>query len=741
MNKEVLIFSAMLLPWLVSAQQLRSLSPDIERRIDSLLQIMTIEEKLGQLNQVGPRWNSETEEPERSYQGDLVRRGRIGSFLYLVGAEATRKVQRIAVEESRLKIPLLFGHDVIHGFKTTFPIPLALSCSWNPELVESTARVAAVEATAGGINWTFAPMVDIARDPRWGRIAEGAGEDPYLGSVMAEAQVRGFQGTDLRQRDALLACAKHFAVYGGAESGRDYNTVDFSERTIRDVYLPPFKAAVEAGVGTLMSAFNEIGGVPSTGSKWLMTDVLREEWKFNGFVVSDYAAVEQLMNHGVASSREEAGVLALNAGMDMDMVDTIYTSELIATAKAGKLNIKAVDESVRRVLRVKFAIGLFDDPYRNCDTTIAAPVFMKKEHHALARRAAQESIVLLKNEKGILPLAKKLKTIAVLGPLADNRIEWCGPWAGRVEEGNFTSVLDAVRSKVESGTEVLFDKGCEVIGDSGYNPSLAVGFAKQSQVAVVVVGENANMSGEAASRSNIDLPGKQKDLVKAICETGTPVVLVLMNGRPLTIAWEAEHVAAIVEAWFLGVGSGNAVADVLFGDSNPSGKLSVTFPRIIGQIPIYYNHKNTGRPIREADKFTSKYLDVSNTPLYPFGFGLSYTTFEYSNLRLSSPEISMNQELMVRVDVTNTGKRDGDEIVQLYVRDNVGSVTRPVRELKGFEKTGLKAGEKKTVGFTLRPEDLAFHNIEMKQAAEPGKFTVYVGGSSVDGLETEFELK
>lgn len=720
------------------AQQFRSLDMDVERKIDSLLNLMTIEEKLGQLNQVGPRWNFE-KGPEGSAQAALVKNGRIGSYLYLTGAENTRRIQRIAVEESRLKIPLIFGLDIIHGYRTTFPIPLALACTWNPELVEQTARVAAIEGTAAGVHWTFTPMVDIARDPRWGRIAEGAGEDPFLGSAMAVAQVRGFQGTDLREPTTMLACAKHFAAYGGAEAGRDYNTVDVSERTMREIYLPPFKAAVDAGVGTLMSAFNEIGGVPSSGSNWLMTEVLRGEWKFNGFVVSDYAAVEQLMNHGIAATREHAGILGLTAGIDMDMVDTIYTMELVSAAKAGRLPMNVVNEAVRRVLRVKFALDLFENPYRNCETTLAAKVFMRDDHLALALKAAHQSIVLLRNSRGTLPLKRDIKTIAVIGPLADIRMDMRGPWSGHVKEEDFTSVLQGVKKK--SRARILYAKGCEVENDSGYNAAQAASIAKQADVAIVAAGELASMSGEAASRSNIDLPGRQRDLIKAIHATGTPVVLVLLNGRPLTLEWEAEHVAAIVEAWFPGTGSGNAIADVLFGDVNPSGKLTVSFPRNVGQIPVYYNHKNTGRPPVEKDKYTSKYLDVPNTPLFPFGFGLSYTTYSYTNLTLSSSAVGMGEEVHVAIDVTNTGTRDGEEVVQLYIRDEVASVTRPVKELKGFQRVAIKAGEMKRVAFTVKPGDLAFYNLEMQRVIEPGWFTVMVGANSADVLQARFEVR
>ncbi len=727
------------------AQTFRSVDVGIEHRIDSLLRLMTLEEKLGQLNQVTPKWSPNTKETTSAEQREMIRRGRIGSFLGLVGAEETRKAQRVAVEESRLKIPLIFGFDVIHGYRTTFPIPLAMAGTWNPELIEQAARVAAIEASAAGIHWTFAPMVDIARDPRWGRIAEGAGEDPYLGSMMAGAQVRGFQGTDLRQVNTLLACAKHFAAYGAAEAGRDYNIADMSERTLREIYLPPFKAAVDAGVGTLMSSFNEINGVPSSANRWLMTDVLRGEWKFNGFVVSDWTAIEELQKHGVATSREHAGILALDAGVDMDMMDSIYVNELPQAVREKRIPERVVNESVRRVLRAKLRLGLFENPYRNCDTTMEKEVMLAPEHFQLSRKVAQESIVLLKNEKSILPLEKDMKTIAVLGPLANDRYNPLGAWYAKGNRENVVSVLEGIKKKVSAQTRLLYAKGCEIESDSGFNRKEAVTLARKADVAIVVVGESLEMSGEAASRSSLDLPGKQKELIKAIYETGKPVVLVLMNGRPLTISWEADHVPAILESWFLGVESGNAIADVLFGDVNPSGKLPVSFPRNVGQIPIYYNHKTTGRPVAD-NKYTSKYLDVASTPLYPFGYGLSYTTFSYSNLRISSPTISPHQELKVLVDVANTGRRSGDEIVQLYVQDEVASVTRPVKELKGFQRVSLNAGEKKTVEFMLKPEHLAFWNQvydlveEMKFVVEPGMFKVFVGTNSGDVLEARFEV-
>lgn len=719
---------------------LRTLDAGVERRVDSLLNLMTLEEKCGQLNQrvgVGGKL------PERvgAEQAEEIRRGLIGSFLGVVGAVETRRVQRIAVEESRLHIPLLFGLDVIHGYRTTFPIPLAEASTWNPDLVEQAARTAALEATASGIHWTFAPMVDIARDPRWGRIAEGSGEDPFLGSVMAAARVRGFQGKGLGDETSLLACVKHFAAYGGAEAGRDYNVVDLSERTLREIYLPPYKAAVDAGVGTVMTAFNEIGGVPSTASKWLFTDILRNEWGFKGFVVSDWEAIQQLMDHGVAATRADAGTLALNAGVDMDMMSGIYRNELVDAVKQGKVPESVVDRSVRNLLRVKFALGVFENPYRGSGVEREKAVHLAAAHRELARKVAQQSVVLLKNAKHILPLKKSVRTIAVIGPLADNKKELPGSWAAEGKWEEAVSLLEGIRKKTLRKTRVLYARGCSIRGDSGLAIEAAVRTAVRADVVIVAVGEEAGMSGEAASRSEIDLPGRQLQLVKAIQVTRKPMVLVLMNGRPLAIPWEAEHVGAIVEAWFPGLEAGNAIADVLFGDVAPSGKLPVTFPRNVGQVPIYYNFKNTGRPGKADDKYTSKYIDVSNTPLYPFGYGLSYTTFSYSGLTVNPPAIDRSGSITATVVITNTGRRKGEEVVQWYIQDVVASVTRPVKELKGFQRVALEPGEKKTVTFTIKAEDLSFYGPDMKPVVEPGLFKIYVGGNSVDVLEGKFELK
>src|SRR5213083_696505 len=696
------------------------------RLIDSLVARMTLEEKLGQLN-----LPSVDNQPSPA-QLEQLRKGLIGGFLNLAGAQA------IAVTESRLHIPLLLGLDVIHGYRTIFPIPLAEAATWDPAAAESTARAAAREAAAAGVNWTFAPMVDIARDPRWGRIAEGAGEDPYLVSAMAAARVRGFQGKDLRAPDAVLATVKHFAAYGGAEGGRDYNTVDLSERTLREVYLPPYRAALDAGAATVMTSFNEIGGLPSTASPWLMTTLLRREWGFRGFVVSDYTAVAELRNHGVADSRAEAGKLALEAGVDMDMVSRIYVNDLPALVRAGRIPMAVVNEAVRRVLRAKAALGLFDAPYRGSSVERERSVLLAPEQRQLARRVAEESIVLVKNDAQLLPLASRVHTVAVIGPLADDKVSALGSWPGRGDPRDAVTPLEGIKARAGS-VSLLYAKGCGITDTVSAGFAEAVAAAKQADVAVLVLGEAGDMSGEAASRANIDLPGVQQRLLEAVHATGTPVVLVLMNGRPLTIPWAAEHVPAIVESWFLGVETGPALAAVLFGDVSPRGKLPATFPRAVGQIPLYYNHKNTGRPTG-PDKYTSKYTDLPVTPLFPFGHGLSYTTFGYSDLRLSAPRIAPAGTLKVSVTVTNTGAREGAEVVQLYVHDEVASVTRPVRALAGFRRVSLKPGEARTVDFQLTPKELGLYNRDMKFVVEPGKFRVFAGGSSVGGLEAEFEV-
>jgi beta-glucosidase len=706
----------------------------IERKIDALLAQMTLEEKLGQLQQLDGEANGNFR-PEHL---DLLRKGQLGSFLNVRGVKNTNAVQRVALEESRLKIPALFGFDVIHGYRTVFPIPLGEASSWDTRAMERSTSIAAREASAAGVRWTFAPMVDIARDPRWGRIAEGAGEDPFLGAAIARARVRGFQGTDYSAPDKILACAKHWVAYGAAESGRDYNTTDMSETTLREVYFPPFKAAVDAGVGTFMSAFNDLNGVPTSANPFTLTQVLRREWKFDGFVVSDYESVKELMNHGLAATESEAARAGVNAGVDMEMVSRLYNQHGAELIKEGKVSQATIDEAVRRVLRIKFRLGLFEKPY--ADEARERVEIMSAENIAAAREIAGRSMVLLKNEREVLPLNKNLKSVALIGPLGDDQKNLIGSWTGDGKVEDTVTLLAGIKAKVSPQTRVVYAKGCELVGEGADGFAEAVRVATDSEMVIIAVGESAEMSGEAASRSSLDLPGRQLDLIKAIHATGKPYVVVLMNGRPLTINWIAENSPAVLETWFAGTQAGNAISDVLFGDVNPGGKLPVTFPRSVGQIPIYYNQKNTGRPPDVNNKYTSKYLDVPVTPLFPFGFGLSYTQFRLTNLQLSASSIRPDGRLSVSVEVENTGKRAGDEVVQLYIRDVAASRTRPVRELKGFERVTLKTGEKRRVNFTLAPEQLGFYNREMRFIVEPGEFKVFVGNSSVGGLEASFEV-
>ncbi len=583
-------------------------------------------------------------------------------------------------------------------------------------------------------------MVDIARDPRWGRVMEGVGEDPFLGSQVAKACVNGFQNHQLGATNTVVACVKHYAAYGAAQAGRDYNTTDMSERTLREVYLPPYHAGVEAGAGTLMSSFNELNGVPATGNKFLLTDILRKEWGFKGFVVSDYTSVNEMVKHGIVANEKEAGELALNAGLDMDMQGAVYYNYLEKSLAEGKVTIQQIDEAVRRILRIKFELGLFDDPYKFCNEEREKNSIMTKENLAAAKEIACKSIVLLKNDHQLLPLQKNIKTLAVIGPLANDKQDLIGSWSAQGDYTKCTSLLEGIKSLLPSSTEVLYTKGCNINDDSTGYFQEALDLAGKSDVVIVAVGEAAWMSGEAASRSDIGLPGVQEQLVKEIQKTGKPVVVVLMNGRPLTIPWIAENVPAILETWFLGTRAGDAIADVLFGNYNPSGKLPVTFPRSVGQIPLFYNAKNTGRPMEPDNKYTSKYLDLPNTPQWPFGFGLSYTTFSYSDIKLDKQKIKMNEPFHVSVTVTNTGKYKGEEVVQLYVRDMVGSVTRPLKELKGFQKISLKPGEAKEVVFTLTSDDLKFYDIAMKYTCEPGDFKVFVGTNSSDVKEADFTI-
>ena len=720
-------------------------------RIDQLISQMTLEEKAGQLNVIvgdlfntGPTVN--TSESPKFDKG--IREGRITGLFNVHGAAYTARLQKIATEESRLKIPLLFGADVIHGFETVTPQPLAEAASWDMKAIQASARVAAEECSAVGITWTFAPMVDISRDPRWGRASEGAGEDPFLGSRIAEARVKGFQGDELSDPTTIAACVKHFAAYGAPLAGRDYTEVDMSERQLREVYLPPYEAAVKAGAASIMTSFNTLNGIPATGNKFLLQQVLRQEWGFKGMVVSDWASIGEMLPHGFVADSVQAAKVAIEAGCDMDMMSDIYIKNLPELVRSGRVSEAVVDDAVRRVLQLKMDLGLFDDPYRYSNPEREKSDVRSEKHLAAALDIAHKSIVLLKNENNRLPLAKDIKRLAVIGPLGDNKADMNGSWSffGRAEDP--ASILESIRQKVGASAKVSFAPGCNLYDDSKEKFAAAKTLASQSDVIIMVVGESAVMNGEGASRSKIGLPGIQEDLVKAIYETGKPIIVVLVNARPLAIEWVDQHVSAIVESWTLGTTAGTAVADVLFGDFNPSGKLPSTFPRSEGQIPIYYSHQNGARTYQGDYKeplsnriYQSKYRDVVNDPLYPFGFGLSYTQFEYATPALDKNTIGVNENITVTVQVKNIGTRPGDEVVQLYIRDWVGSVARPVKELKGFEKISLAAGESKEVKFTLAPKDLSFYRADMSWGSEPGKFSVFVGGNSRDTKEVTFELK
>jgi beta-glucosidase len=694
-------------------------TPSIDERVDALLAQMTLEEKLGQLSQYTPG---------KADINAIVAKGGAGSLFGFGSVLETNTFQRIAVEQSRLKIPLLFGHDVIHGYRTIFPIPPGLASTWDPESVELAARIAAREAAAIGIRWTFSPMVDIARDPRWGRIAEGAGEDPFLGSAIAAAYVRGYQGRDLSASDSILSCAKHFAAYGAAEAGRDYNTTDMSERTLREIYLPPFKAAVDAGVWTLMTSFNSLNGVPATANPQLLTKILRDEWQFRGFVVSDYTAIEELIKHGVAGSLQEAGVKAITSGVDMAMVDGSFMT-LAAAVNDGRVPMAVVDRAVRRILRAKFALGLFERPY--VDDSREKTQLLTKEHVDAARRIAAKSIVLLKNEREVLPVAKGIKTLAVIGPLSDSKEDLLGSWSAGGKPEEAVTLLEGVRAKVSPSTRVLHANGGEVLRASDEDIAGAVSIARQSDTVILILGEEGKMSGEANSRAYLDLPGRQQRLLEEVVAAGKPVALVVMSGRPLTIGWAADNVPAIVWGWFPGTQGGHALADILFGDVNPSGRLPVTIPRTLGQVPIYYNSLPTGRPEDPDQRYTTKYIDAPNAPLYPFGHGLSYTRFEYSNLTTRVD----GSRVVVSADVKNAGARAGDDVVQLYINDPVASTSRPVRELKGFRRVTLAPGETKRVELTVPRDDLRFWT-ERGWTFEPGAFRVWMGS-----LAGTFELQ
>jgi beta-glucosidase len=717
------------------------INPGIEQKVDSVLKLMTLEEKVGQMVQYNGKRDATGPIKAKPENIDDIKKGWVGSMLNVAGVEDTREMQQLVMENSRLKIPLIFGLDVVHGYKTIFPVPLAEAASWDLEAIELSARIAATEAAAAGLHWTFAPMVDIARDARWGRIMEGAGEDTWYGSKVAAARVKGFQGKSLSDQNSIVACTKHFAGYGMAEAGREYNTVDASYRVLNEIYLPPFKAAADAGSGTFMNAFNEFDGVPCTGNNYLVNETLRKKWGFQGFVVSDWNSIGEMTIHGVAADTMEAAEMAVKAGNDMDMETSAYRLYLVKLVKDGRVSEKLVDDAVRRILRIKFLLGLFDDPYRNCTKEREKETFLKPEFIEAARSMARKSMVLLKNNDQLLPLSKDIKNIAIIGPLANSKYDMIGNWSAKGEAKDVVTLLEGIKAAVSKETNVMFEQGCKIKEDSILDFQPALNIASKADVIIMAMGEAGMMSGEACSRANLNIPGNQEDLIKAIMKTGKPVVLVLFNGRPLTINWESEHLPAILEAWMPGTQAGNAIADILFGKYNPSGKLPVTFPYAVGQIPIYYNHKNTGRPLTSyKEKWYSRYIDIPNEPLYPFGYGLSFTKFEYSNLKLSAETIKFNEPLTISMTLKNVGNYDGEEVVQLYTRDMVGSVTRPVKELKGFQKIFLKKGETRTITFTLTSNDLAFYTKDMTFKAEPGKFKVFVGTNSVDCMEGNFEL-
>ncbi len=763
MKKTLAVLTVTLLSFIGLHAQTAKPAADTKMKtfVDVLMKKMTLDEKIGQLNLPGSD-DIVTGQAGNSNVGKKVIEGKVGGLFNIKGVAKIRDMQKQAVEKSRLKIPLIFGMDVIHGYQTVFPIPLGLSCSWDMKAIERSAQIAAQEASADGICWTFSPMVDIARDPRWGRIAEGSGEDPYLGSAIAKAMVKGYQGNDYSTGKTIMSCVKHYALYGAAEAGRDYNTTDMSRYRMYNEYLPPYKAAVEAGAGSMMASFNEVDGIPATGNKWLQTDVLRKQWGFKGFVVTDYTGINEMIAHGMGDL-QAVSALALKAGIDMDMVGEGFLLTLKKSLQEGKVTLAEIDQACRRVLEAKYKLGLFEDPYRYCNENRSKTEVFTAANRQEAREIATKTFVLLRNNGNLLPL-KKTGTIALVGPLANNTENMPGTWSVAADFKTPISVLDGLKNAVGSSATILYAKGSNLDADSVFevrasmfgksfgrdnrpeseiiNEALQV--AAKADVIVAAVGESAEMSGECASRSNIDIPETQKNLLKALVATGKPVVVLLFAGRPMTLKWESEHIPAILNVWFGGTEAGNAIADVLFGDVNPSGKLSTTFPQNIGQVPIFYNHKNTGRPLEEGkwfEKFRSNYMDVSNEPLYPFGFGLSYTNFTYGDLKLGANTLTAGKKIMATIDVTNSGSKDGEEVVQLYIRDVVGSVTRPVKELKGFQKIMLKAGETKTVTFSIGVDDLKFYNYDLKYVAEPGEFQVMVGGNSKDVKEQTFTLK
>lgn len=751
-----LLFATFLVPSMLCAQDQK-----MNKFIDDLMKKMTLEEKLGQLNLV-TAGEATTGTAVSTDVESKIKKSEIGGIFSMSTPGRIRKAQEIAVQQSRLKIPILFGMDVIHGYRTVFPIPLALAASWDIPLIEQTARIAAVEASADGIQWAYSPMVDVSRDPRWGRISEGSGEDTYLGTKIAAAMIKGLQGDNLGAANTVAACVKHFALYGAAEAGRDYSSTDMSLHRMYNEYLPPYKAAIDAGAATIMTSFNDINGVPATANKWLLTDVLRKQWGFKGMVVSDYTSVNELIDHGLGDL-QTVSALSLNAGLDMDMVGEGFLTTLKKSLSEGKVTQKRIDEACRYILELKYKLGLFEDPFRYCDEERAKNEIFTPAHLAKAREAATKTFVLLKNENKVLPLQKK-GTVAVIGPLANTGSNMPGTWSVSADHANTPSLVAGMTAALGNNVKIITHIGSNLVSDAAYQERAtmfgrtiprdnrpeseiineALNVAKQADVIVAALGEASEMSGESSSRTELDIPKTQQNLLKALLQTGKPVVLVLFTGRPLTLTWEQENVPAILNVWFGGTETGKAVADVLFGDVNPSGKITATFPKNVGQIPIYYAHKNTGRPLAKDgwfQKFRSNYLDVDNEPLYPFGYGLSYTTFDYSEIQLDQKTLTTNGKINASVTLKNTGDYDGEEVVQLYIQDVVGSITRPVKELKGFQKVFLKKGESRTVNFSLSEEDLKFYNADLKYVAEPGDFNVYIGTNSRDNKKASFVLK
>ena len=732
----------------------------MDQFIDNLMGKMTLQEKIGQLN-LPVSGEIVTGQAKSSDVAGKIRKGQVGGLFNVKGVENIREVQKIAVEQSRLKIPLLFGMDVIHGYETVFPIPLALSCSWDMEAIKESARIAAKESSADGICWTFSPMVDICRDPRWGRMAEGGGEDPYLGSEISAAMVKGYQGDDLTDKNTIMACVKHFALYGAPEAGRDYNTVDMSHLSMFNNYFPPYKAAIDAGVGSVMTSFNVVDGIPATGNKWLMTDVLRDRWGFDGFVVTDYTAISEMIAHGMGDL-QQVSAMSLSAGTDMDMVADGFLTTLEKSLKEGKVTMAEIDKACRRILEAKYKLGLFDDPYKYCDASRVKKDIFTAENRAVARKIATETFVLLKNENNLLPLQRKGK-IALVGPLANTKANMPGTWSVAATSDKYNSLYESMKQSLAGKAEVFYAKGSNLMYDAQREAEAtmfgremrdlrsaqelldeALSVASQADVIVAAVGESSEMSGESSSRTNLEMPDAQRYLLTALKKTGKPIVLVYFAGRSTVMTWEQENFPAILNVWFGGSEAADAICDVVFGDVSPSGKLTTTFPKNVGQIPLYYNHLNTGRPLEAGkwfSKFRSNYLDIDNDPLYPFGYGLSYTTFRYGDLQLSNNSMNEKGKITASVTVTNTGNYDADEIVQMYIRDMVGSVARPVKELKGFERIHLKKGESRTVSFDITAEQLKFYNSTLNWACEPGEFEVMVGGNSRDVQTKKFSLQ